>query len=122
MKTITKTLGAIAIAGVIAAGGTAFTAGGLSLTADDTVSLGGTVTQTINGTLVISDIAYQYVADNSGNVDQATLTFTTTAAGRDVSVSANGGVDQPCNAGTTTVVCPITAINLNTLAVTVADA
>ena len=120
MNSATKILGSLAIAGVIAAGSSAFTAGGLSMTASPTVSLGGSVTQTIEGALEVTNIAYNYTSPE-GLVDQATITFGSTAAGRTVTGAPNGLNAAACTVVTTVATCDFTAVDLNTFGVTVAD-
>ena len=57
MNTIVKTLGALVIAGTVAAGGSAFTAGGLTNDADPSQFIGGTVAQTVDGA-TLDAVAY----------------------------------------------------------------
>jgi hypothetical protein len=66
-----KFFAALAVAGVVAAGGSAFTGGGLG--PDPAAQfVGGSVTQTVTGTSV-ADIAYAVASDNT--ISKVTLTF-----------------------------------------------
>jgi hypothetical protein len=127
MKNATKMLGSLAIAGVIAAGSSAFTAGGLTLLAgQEATSLGGTVTQNVTGAIALNNIAYGYADPNQLDVNLITLTFGTTAAGRTITVDLNNAGDAGfvCAVGATpftTVTCTPTVAftGLNQLDVTV---
>lgn len=68
-----KILGAVAVAGLVATGGSAFTAGGLS-GAPSTMFVGGSVDQTITGA-VISSVVYD-VDEAANKITSVTLTFT----------------------------------------------
>ncbi|MDT7550389.1 MAG: hypothetical protein QOE84_2783 [Actinomycetota bacterium] len=91
MNTKHKLFGALAVAGVIAASGSAFTGTGLGNTAPATQFVGGTVSQTVTGA-TLAGIAYSF-ADAPANtlVNSIALTFTTTADGRTVAVAPAGG-------------------------------
>jgi hypothetical protein len=104
MRNPTKVFGAIAVAGLVAAGGSAFTGTGLADTAGATQFVGGTVSQSVTGATLAS-IVYGY-ADNATKTDvnQITLTFTNTADGKAVTVAPTGG-----SGGTFT--CPNIAAN-----------
>jgi len=124
MNNVTKILGSVAIAGVIAAGSSAFTAGGLTSTAGDAVSLGGTITQEINGDMTVTGIVYDYATDNSGLVEDIHVTFSTAPGVRPVTAVLNGDDVNPvtCGAGATAVerLCtPLAPLDLNTVAITV---
>jgi hypothetical protein len=77
MKLATKILGSVAIAGILASGGSAFTGAGLNLTgsASSNSFVGGSVTQTVSGAQLKS-VAYHTAAADSKEIDQITLTFT----------------------------------------------
>lgn len=70
-----KLLGAVAVAGLVAAGGTAFTATGLTSSAPDAAVIGGTIAQTVDGA-ELSSVAYMDgVVASTGLVDTVVLTF-----------------------------------------------
>jgi hypothetical protein len=70
-----KLLGAVAVAGLVAAGGTAFTATGLTSSAPAAAVIGGTIPQTVNGA-DLSSVAYMDGAvASTGLVDTVVLTF-----------------------------------------------
>jgi hypothetical protein len=72
MRTSSKLLSALAVAGVVAATGSAFTAGGLGATPPDQF-VGGSVAQTVVGTTVTS---VDYNTDETTNtITSVTLTF-----------------------------------------------
>jgi hypothetical protein len=73
-----KFFAALAVAGVVAAGGSAFTAGGLQNLAGADQFVGGSVTQTVSGTTV-TGVAYETDAANN-NIKSVTLTFGNDAA------------------------------------------
>jgi hypothetical protein len=77
MNSIVKILSAVAVAGTMAAGGSAFTAGGLTLNPDLVNStVGGTVVQNLLGGAVIDEINYGYVDDATQvEVDSIQLVF-----------------------------------------------
>lgn len=117
MRTNTKKLlGAVAVAGLVATTGTAFTAGGLARESsfDGSDFLGGEVTQTVTGA-TLSDVAY--VADASGtSVTAINLTFVSAldASAQVVTVDVNNsgspitctGASAPANS--TSFSCTIT--------------
>jgi hypothetical protein len=75
MKISTKILGAVAVAGLVATGGSAFTAGGLTLAAEkQTAFIGGTVSQTVTGASLES-IVYGYFSVADAKISSVTLTF-----------------------------------------------
>lgn len=109
----TKILGALAVAGLVAGGGAAFTASGLSFGAgeNDKELVGGTVTQTVEGATVES-IVYGF-ADPGVNTqtNKVTVTFGGTLGeltGRAVTAQETGGT---WNAAADGFVC--TAINVS---------
>jgi hypothetical protein len=69
-----KLLGSLAVAGLVAAGGTAFTATGVDHTAvNATRQIGGEVSQTVDGAVMT---AIDYTSDAAtGNVTVVTVTF-----------------------------------------------
>ena len=90
MRTNTKKLlGAVAVAGLVATGGSAFTAGGLSRDAalGSTDALGGQITQSVTGEAVLNSI--DYGRDASGVATDMTLTFAA-AVKPGQTVEANG--------------------------------
>jgi len=80
MSVAIKFLGAVAVAGIVAAGGSAFTAAGLSSTVDATTQMvGGTVNQNVYGA-TLSGIEYGVTAEASGRINQVTLSFSGSSA------------------------------------------
>jgi hypothetical protein len=91
-----KLLGAVAVAGLVAAGGTAFTASGVAFngtSATGTQLVGaGSVTQTVDGA-VVESVVYGTTA---GEVDTVTVTFTTDLpTGASVSLTGNSVGEGP---------------------------
>jgi hypothetical protein len=110
MNTITKTLGAFAVAGIVAAGGSAFTAGGITNPVNAASGfIGGTVTQTSTGA-TLSNVVYDVDATagaGQDSVTKITLTFTSTMQNRVVKVAANSNLadaDFTCAVGDGTVI------------------
>jgi hypothetical protein len=80
MSVSIKLLGAVAVAGIVAAGGSAFTAAGLNSTVDGTTQMvGGTVNQNVYGA-TLSGIEYGVTAEGSGQINQVTLAFSGSSA------------------------------------------
>lgn len=78
MKNMTKILSAVAVAGLLTAGSSAFTAAGLSLAgSQQSVFVGGSVTQTVEGAH-LGTIVYDYFSVPDAQIDGITLTFTGT--------------------------------------------
>jgi hypothetical protein len=69
-----KILGAVAVAGLVAATGSAFTGTGLSNSAGAAQFVGGTVSQTVSGA-TLTDISYEFSDGTQTAVDGITLTF-----------------------------------------------
>jgi hypothetical protein len=68
-----KLLGSLAVAGMVAAGGTAFTATGITRTAvDASRQIGGVVSQTVDGAVMS---AVDYTSDVDGKVTKVTVTL-----------------------------------------------
>jgi len=131
MKTIVKALGALAIAGTVAVGGSAFTGTGLANSAGATQFIGGTIDQTVTGA-TLNGVVYGYSDDTHTAVSSVALTFAAPlSAAQDVSVALTDGAVVPitttdwtctttdgtlvtitCSAGTN-------VTNLHSLAVTV---
>jgi hypothetical protein len=109
MRNHTHVLGAITIAGLVAATGAAFTGTGLATSgsAGSAQFVGGTVSQAVTGA-TLTTIAYGY-ADSATKtaVNAITLTFANTEDGRSVAVAPSGGTG-----GTFT--CGVTASNSST--------
>jgi hypothetical protein len=102
MRKSTRILGAVAVAGLIAAGSAAFTGSGIlqSGTAAPTSGFaGGTVSQTVTGAN-LSDIDYIPLPgpDSLGKITDVALTFDSDIPGdQGVSVTVNAlGVVMPC--------------------------
>jgi hypothetical protein len=93
MKFLTKFFGAVAVAGLIASGGAAFTAAGLTLSAGQEAKfVGGTVSVGVSGAN-IATIAYTSDASTTGII-KITLTFTspqTLLEGKTPTVAVSGG-------------------------------
>jgi hypothetical protein len=97
MRNLIQLAGGVAVAGVVAAGSTAFTAGaGLGLTETSTATatrfIGGTVTQTVTGARV-NGIAFAYANGPSNTqITGVTITFNDASAdGKTVVVTPGGG-------------------------------
>lgn len=84
MKSFTKILAAVAVAGTVAVGGSAFTAAGMTISpAAESVFVGGSVTQTVEGANLDS-IVYTYEAGTGQTgIESVLLTFGGTAAAID---------------------------------------
>jgi hypothetical protein len=74
MRTSSKIIGAVAVAGLVAAGGSAFTATGLARTAPASQYVGGTVSQSVTGA-TLSDVSYHF-SDAPANTSVASITLT----------------------------------------------
>ncbi|MFN8022948.1 MAG: hypothetical protein U0Q03_15590 [Acidimicrobiales bacterium] len=82
-------IGAVALAGAVAVTGSAFTAGGLSDSSNDSF-IGGTVDQTISGA-VLTDVDYNIGTDN--DIDSIAVTVTGNVAGRILEIEFYDGAD-----------------------------
>lgn len=94
MRKSVKIAIATAFAGLVAAGGAAFTATGLNQAPSTDQFIGGTVTQTVHGA-TLDGVVYHFSDATHNVVDGMTVTFSD-AAGETASVNANGhgdGVD-----------------------------
>jgi hypothetical protein len=93
MRNLIQLLGGVAVAGVVAAGSTAFTAAGLTSTvntAGTTVFAGGSVTQTVVGG-VLTNVTTASIDASGTQINQFTLQFNSdTPAGRPVTLTTNG--------------------------------
>jgi hypothetical protein len=67
MRKSTKFIGALAVAGLVAAGGSAFTSIGLTNNAPSSVFVGGTVSQSVTGAS-LNSIVYTYAPDGSNTI------------------------------------------------------
>jgi hypothetical protein len=92
MRNSTKLLGAVAVAGVVAATGSAFTGGGLTSSAPQSQFVGGTVGQTVSGA-ILESTAYTVVDNVVTNIH---LTFDTAADGKALTVTF-GGASYSCD-------------------------
>jgi hypothetical protein len=93
MGTVAKVLGALAVAGVAASGGTAFTGAGLTAggTAASAQYIGGTVSQDVTGA-TLNTIAYHFADAAKLHMDSTTLTFANAESdGKTVTVVAGTG-------------------------------
>jgi hypothetical protein len=79
MRKSYKLLGGLVLVGLLAAGGSAFTATGVTDNAPATQFLGGTVSQTVQGA-TLSTIAYSFYDASNTAVTAVTLTFTNAQA------------------------------------------
>jgi hypothetical protein len=127
-----KLLGAVAVAGVIAAGGSAFTGTGVTSTAAASQFVGGTVQQAVTGA-TLNDVSYGFSDATNTAINAVTLTFAADALGKTVGIAltGNGASTSSCvdvhgvdNAGTITgpytSECTVTAYTgANGIAVTV---
>jgi hypothetical protein len=105
-----KLLGAMAVAGLVAAGGSAFTATGLANTSNATQAVGiGSVNQTVSNASV-SDVAYTLAPGSPATVTHVIVTFaaplqtdaTVTLQWADATVSlTDPGLDQTAPLSTT---------------------
>jgi hypothetical protein len=93
MNTKHKLFGAVAVAGAIAASGSAFTGTGVATSgqAASAQFVGGTVSQSVTGA-TLTAIAYSFADTTSKTlVNSIALTFASTADGRTVAVAPAGG-------------------------------
>ena len=86
-------IGGVAAAGVVAAGSTALTGNGLTTTGNAAAAqyIGGTVSQTVNGGYVLSDVAYTFIDSAKTQINGVNLTFSPGANGRAVTLAPTGG-------------------------------
>ena len=89
MNMIVKALGALAIAGTVAMGGSAFTAGGVTKADIESTAgfIGGTVGVASTGAS-LTDVVYDFTSSGTAQeaVNNVNLTFAATVATRDVTV------------------------------------
>jgi hypothetical protein len=91
-----KLLGAVAVAGIVAASGSAFTGTGLSTTAGDSQFVGGQVSQTVTGA-TLANIKYNTVGAAATAVSTVDLTFAdANADAQTVTVKVNSGGALAC--------------------------
>jgi hypothetical protein len=91
-----KLLGAVAVAAIVAASGSAFTGTGLSTTAGDSQFVGGQVTQTVTGA-TLANIKYNTVGAAATAVSTVDLTFAdANADAQTVTVKVNSGSGLAC--------------------------
>jgi len=100
-------LGGVAVAGAVAAGSTALTGSGLTMTPSPNKFVGGSIDQNITGANVDS-ITYHYTDTTNTQVDYLTIALTG-AAGKALTMSAtgtgfgaSGATKWLCDDGTTT--------------------
>jgi hypothetical protein len=92
MNKISKIFGAVAVAGVIAAGSAAFTAGGLRTDGQAAADqfIGGTVSQSVSGA-TLTNVAYTFSDPiTKRDVSAITLTFVEDMTDLDVAVTPTG--------------------------------
>lgn len=90
MRKNIKLLGAVAVAGLVAATGSAFTATGLATTAGATQFVGGTVSQSVTGA-TLSSLVYGFTDTTKTAVNSVTLTFGDATGGKTPTISLTGG-------------------------------
>lgn len=92
-----KLIGAVAVVGILAAGGSAFTATGLTSTAGASQFIGGTVSQAVTGA-TLNGITYGFTDATNTAVDTVTLTFAADAVGKHVAIAlaGNGASTSSC--------------------------
>lgn len=90
MRKNIKLLGAFAVAGLVAATGSAFTATGLDRTAPDTQFVGGTVSQTVTGA-TLSGLVYGFTDGTKTAVNKVTLTFADATGSKVPTIALTGG-------------------------------
>ncbi|MEV0896363.1 hypothetical protein [Actinoplanes sp. NPDC049802] len=118
MRNIVQLVGGVAVAGAVAAGATAFTAGGgVALGgangATTTKFIGGAASQTVSGATV-TDIAYTWVADGTNTkLSSLLLTFADATAGKTPTVTLNGLVASSGGATFTCAAIHATAFTSN---------
>jgi hypothetical protein len=88
MSIVMKFLGAAAVSGVVAIGGSAFTAAGLTNSGSGTTIIGGTENQTVTGATLANAEYHNY--DTTAAVDTILLTFGAGVDGYHVSLVATG--------------------------------
>lgn len=130
-----KILGAVAVAGIVAASGSAFTGTGISRGAEGQANdfVGGTVTQSVTGA-TLSSVGYNANPDVPAgtDIDSVSITFTAaltadqvvtaTANKGSVATGANAPATLTCGTPATTVTCTVLeGTNINTLDITVAS-
>lgn len=110
MRSALQLLGGVAVAGAVATGSTAFTAAGLSMTAPTDKFVGGTVTQTVSGT-VLSDISYTFANPGVNTIVASfVLTFADdNADGKTPTVALGGGSLVGSATAFTCTAVPVTA-------------
>jgi hypothetical protein len=98
MRKFTKLVGAVAVAGLVAAGGSAFTATGLLNSAGASQYIGGTVTQSVTGA-TLESIEYGF-SDSPANtsVSSVTLGLSGDVDGKTPGISLTGGTPFSCTA------------------------
>lgn len=113
MRKSTRILGAIAVAGLLAAGSAAFTANGITRTAPGTQFIGGTVSQTVTPGVNLSSIVYN--SDGTGtSLTSVDLTFDANADGLDPTIVLTiSGIDGSSLTCSTVVAAPAPAYKSN---------
>lgn len=98
MRSAVQMLGGVAVAGVVAAGSTAFTATGLTNSAGASQFIGGTVTQTVTGA-TLTGVTYSFGDVAKTKVRSVVLAFTG-ADGKTATVVPAGGGGTPWDVST----------------------
>ncbi|WP_433828353.1 hypothetical protein ACQP2E_03065 [Actinoplanes sp. CA-015351] len=98
MRNMIQLLGGIAAAGVVAAGATAFTGGGVILTETSESVIGGSVRQTVDGGVTVSSTDYTFLDTAGGgptaNTQLSQVVVNTAAgvpSGYKITLTPNGG-------------------------------
>jgi hypothetical protein len=104
-----KLLGALAVAGIVAASGSAFTGAGLTNNAGSTQFVGGTVSQSVTGA-TLTNVAYSFTDATNRTADTVTLTFAADALGKQVAVALTGGAGTAFTCTNVLAISPYTSV------------
>lgn len=92
-----KLFGAVAVAGIVAASGSAFTGTGLTRSAPATQYVGGTVSQSVTGA-ILSSVSYHFTDATNTAVDSVTLSLSGNVEGKVPTIVLAGGTAFTCSA------------------------
>lgn len=90
MRKSHKIVTAVAVAGIVFAGGSAFTGTGLSTTAGETQFIGGQVSQQVTGA-TLATVDYDFTNTTQESINKINLSFANTEDGKPVVVTTTGG-------------------------------
>ena len=90
MRKSHKILTAVAVAGIVFAGGSAFTGTGLDTTAGATQFIGGQVSQAVTGA-TLAGVDYDFTDTTQESINKINLSFANTEDGKPVAVTTTGG-------------------------------